>query len=121
MEFYLINHAKIRREKISGKLVTLHNVQIGLQVKRGLHWRKTWRDDIDTNDTNIPKKRLFGTIIGYTNNIGQLVGKNSTSIYDTDKITKKTGSAWAVVKWYNNKESVYPIGAEKLYSLVIAE
>jgi hypothetical protein len=118
MNFYLVNHAKIRQENISGQLVSLHNVRIGLRVKRGLHWRRSWRDDIDTNDTNIPKKRLCGTIIGYTNHNYVLVGKNSRRFYDTDKITEKSPPGWAVVRWDNDKKSVYPIGAENLYSLV---
>ena len=59
------------------------------------------------------------TIIGYTNNV--LVGENSNSIYHTDKITTQSGPGWAVVRWDNNNESVYPIGAENLYSLGIED
>ena len=60
MDSYLVNHAKIRNENISVDLVSLENVHIGLRVKRGLHWRSSWKDDIDRNDTNIPKKDLVG-------------------------------------------------------------
>ncbi len=124
MDSFLINHMKIDIDSTiqADKLVSQDNVNIGLIVKRGLHWRKTWKDDIDKKDTNIPKKRLHGSIIGYTNNDGVLVGKNSMSIYDTDKITEQSSvPGWAVVKWYNDKESIYPIGAENLYSLAIVE
>ena len=90
MNSYLVNHMKIDIDRTiqADKLVSQDNVHIGLIVKRGLHWRKTWKDDIDKKDTNIPKKRLHGTIIGYTNNDCVLVGKNSNRIYDTDKITE---------------------------------
>ncbi len=120
MDSYLVNHSKIRNENISVDLVSLENVHIGLRVKRGLHWRASWKDDIDRNDTNIPKNRLGGTIIGYTNN-NVLVGENSNSIYHTDKITTQSGPGWAVVRWDNNNESVYPIGAENLYTLGIED
>ena len=119
MSSNLVNHAKIRNENISSHLVSLNNVHIGLRIKRGFHWRASWRHDIDTFDTNIPKRRLGGIVIGYTNNKNELIGENSMSIYDTDRITDKSGPGWAVVKWDNNKKSIYPIGAENLYSLGI--
>ena len=122
----LVNHARIRTENISANhlvyLVSLENVHIGLRVQRGVHWRASWKDDMDKADITVPnvaKRRLGGIIIGYTNNKNMLVGRNSERKYDHDKIKHNTGPGWAVVKWDNNKKCIYPIGAENLYSLKI--
>ena len=72
-----------------------------------LHWRKSWRDDIDKTDTNIPKTRLGGIVIGYTDYNNELIGVNSMRSYDTDRITENTGPGWAVVKWNNGITTVY--------------
>ena len=55
--------------------------------------------------------------------LGKLIAKKcQTTFYDTDKITEQSSvPGWAVVKWYNDKESIYPIGAENLYSLAISQ
>ena len=45
MDSFLINHMKIDIDRTiqADKLVSQDNVNIGLIVKRGLHWRKTWK------------------------------------------------------------------------------
>lgn len=89
----------------AANIVVRSNVAVGLRVRRNsAHWRnKKWRDD----------KRGPGTVIGYTNADGVLVGGNSERQYDTDRITHTSGPDWAVVRWDNTgKASVYPVGAE---------
>mmetsp|Transcript_18180 Transcript_18180/g.56795 ORF Transcript_18180/g.56795 Transcript_18180/m.56795 type:complete len:122 (-) Transcript_18180:205-570(-) len=117
----LVNHSKIRIQNTHGTRVSLSNVRTGMRVRRGFHWNpKSWRDDIDTDDTNNPKRRLSGTVVGYVNKKCQLVGENSMQTSRFDRITNENGSGWAVVEWDNTKRSVYPIGAEGLYTLYIS-
>ena len=116
----LINHNKIRSNpSIIGICVELSNIFVGMRVKQGFQWRAKWRDNIDTTSTTNPKKRLGGVIIGYVNENNMLVGQNTMRKYETDKITHKNGPGWAVVRWDNHIESIYPIGAENVYSLQI--
>lgn len=88
-------------------LVTLDNVAIGMRVRRNpAHWRKNkWRDDGDGGG---------GTVVGYTDSGGVLVGENAPRRFATDAfnaITRDTGPAWAVVSWDTGRASIYPIGA----------
>jgi hypothetical protein len=91
--------------------VTLSNVEIGLRVVRGRHWRygrNAWTDD----------KHDPGTVVGFTNAHGHLEGRNTTAMskYETfydfvDGIPFQRGG-WCAVHWdATHKESVYPIGA----------
>lgn len=86
-------------------VLTPEQLEVGMRVCRNEdHWRpKKWRDD----------RRGPGTIIGYTDADGVLVGSNSGSLYDTDRVTHTIGPHWAVVRWdVTGKASVYPVGAE---------
>ena len=90
---------------IASDIVTPNLLEIGLRVCRNDdHWRpKKWRDD----------KRGPGTVIGFTDSGGVLVGENSGSKYDTDRVTHTIGPNWAVVRWdVTGKASAYPAGAE---------
>jgi len=90
-------------------VVTGHNVKLGIIVKRNPdHWRKKkWKDD----------GHGFGTVIGYTDETGKLIGVNSDRKYNTDRITHENGFGWCIVRWVNTgKKSVYPIGASNLLS-----
>ena len=115
-----MNHSKLRNSFSDGVDVTLANVYIGMQVRRGRRWRKSWRDDIVRRSLTIPKLRSFGTVIGFTNANGLLVGENTMRKYPHDSITAANGPAWACVLWTETGvKSTYPIGAEDLFSLTI--
>ena len=116
----LVNHARLSVAAVAGVPVTLESVQIGLRVRRGRHWRKTWRDDIDKEDVCIPKERMAGTVRGYTAHTGALVGRNSDRKHPHDRITCANGPGWCVVAWDTGRVSIYPIGAEGLLSLCAA-
>ena len=116
---------KVRFLPASVEDVTLENCRVGMLVRRGRVWNNTkWRDDIDKTytDATVAKPRVSGRVIGFTNAQGILVGRNSTREYDTDRITAQHGPGWAVVTWHlvAPTTSVYPIGAEGVYSLVAA-
>ena len=96
------------REQECGPLVTADDVCLGRRVQWGKHWSTKWRDNI--GDT---KERVAGTIIGYVDETG-LVGENSNREYNQVQQGQKD---WCVVRWDNGKQSVYPIGAQGLYSL----
>ena len=96
--------------------VTLDNVFIGQRVKQGRYWRSKWRDNIDKTSTTIPKKRVIGTVIGYIKD-GIIIGKNTTRIYNT--LNDRNITKWCCVVWDNGNESVYSIGNNNLYSLII--
>ena len=92
----------------------LSSVQLGLRVKRGRDWRNgknKWRHDMCDGF------RCAGTVIGYTDENGILVGENTQSTsFDTfqfDHLGAKVGPAWCAVKWDNGKESIYPIGSQQ--------
>ena len=90
-----------------------------MHVRSGRVWnKKKWRDDIDGSSRSTPKIRVPGHIIGYTNDEGILVGRNSGREYDTDRITRANGPGWAVVEWETGKSSVYPIGYNGVHALV---
>jgi len=95
------------RERECGPIVNAENVCLGRRVQWGKHWSKKWRDNISA------KERVNGTIIGYVDESG-LVGVNSEREYNQVHEGQKD---WCVVKWDNGKQSVYPIGAQGLYSL----
>ena len=116
----LMNHNKIRSHRsMIGICVDLSNIFLGMRVKQGFQWRSKWRDNIDITSTTHPKKRLGGMVIGYVNENKMLVGENTMRDYETDKITRSNGPGWAVVRWDNRNESIYPIGAENIYALQI--
>ena len=119
----LVNHDNLSANALGtqGVDVTLSNVYIGLKVRRGRHWNnKKWRDDIDSSSDLRLKPRVCGQVIGFTDEDGNLVGDNSEREYETDRITKANGPNWAVVKWDTDKSSIYPIGAEGLFSLIVS-
>ena len=84
-------------------VVTLSNIELGMRVVRNpRNWRRKWRDD----------RRGVGSVIGYTDCGGTLVGENSGREYATDRITGESGPGWAVVRWdESGAASVYPVGA----------
>lgn len=121
-----INYVNLRCDaSVTGKSVTLENVKLGMQVARGRQWNpKKWRDDIVTTDkpvnANAPKRRSPGVIMGYTDSFGHLVGLNTNRKYSTDRVTKSNGPGWACVRWIETERmSIYPIGAQGVYSLVV--
>ena len=119
----LVNHDNLSANALGtqGVDVTSSNVYIGLKVRRGRHWNtKKWRDDIDSSSDLRPKPRVCGQVIGFTDADGNLVGDNSEREYETDRITKANGPGWAVVKWDTSKSSIYSIGAEGLFSLIVS-
>lgn len=105
------------REQECGPLVTADDVCLGRRVQWGKHWSKKWRDNIGDTKEQVPsgytKERVAGTIIGYVDETG-LVGENSNREYNQVQQGQKD---WCVVRWDNGKQSVYPIGAQGLYSL----
>ena len=72
-----INHDKPRSSFSDRADVTLENVYIGVRVRRGRTWRPKWRDDIVRQSQGNPKRRSHGTVIGFTNESGLLVGENT--------------------------------------------
>lgn len=119
----MVNHDNLSANALGthGVDVTSSNVYIGLKVRRGRHWNtKKWRDDIDSSSDLRPKPRVCGQVIGFTDEGGSLVGDNSGREYETDRITEGNISNWAVVKWDTDKSSIYPIGAEGLFSLIVS-
>ena len=85
-------------------LLTADAVALGQRVVRNPNnWRGgRWRDD-----RNRP-----GTVVGFTDADGALVGINSGSPYVYERISEASGAAWAVVRWDATRAmSVYPIGA----------
>ena len=107
---WTVNHSKLMETALSleGVDVTLANVYLGLKVRRGRHWRRHWRDDIDKRSKLHPKPRLYGHVIGYTD-----AGGSEGEIH----LLEDNGPGWAVVAWDTGKVAPYPIGAEGLYSL----
>ena len=55
-----------------------------------------------------------GTVIGYTDASGKLVGENAKRKYN--EITQDSGPGWCVVHWDYGLKSVYPIGASNFLS-----
>lgn len=48
--------------------VNTSNIAIGVRVRRGRAWRpEKWRDDLDKRSTAVPKPRVAGTVVGFTN------------------------------------------------------
>jgi hypothetical protein len=79
-----------------------------MRVERGVDWRPTkWNAD----------KHLPGTVIGFSDEDGTLVGTNTNAQYwdrfyldQRNKVT--VGPAWCAVRWDATKtELIYPIGA----------
>lgn len=101
------------RERECGPLVNADNVCLGRRVQWGKHWSKKWRDNILQNSSSTPKERANGTIIGYVDESG-LQGINTKRKYNQ---VQQGQEDWCVVEWDNGNQSVYPIGAQGLYSL----
>ena len=101
--------------------VTVHNAYIGMTVRRGMHWRNSWRDDIDREDPSfvdglgISKRRLPGRIIGFTDAIGNLVGECGNRKYNILGATDTPHMS--VVEWDNGTQSVYAIGHLGVFAL----
>ena len=121
---FQMNHQNMNHQNIGinsnfnshATLVDLQNIHLGMIVKRGRDWNnRKWRDDIDRNSTTIPKTHLSGEIIGFTNAQGALIGENTNRDYN--RIHDSQGPGWCCVRWSNGNESVYPVGAEHIYSL----
>jgi hypothetical protein len=97
-----MNVQKLRSCELDAALadVTVANVALGARVRRGRVWNKAkWRDDVDTGSAACPRPRLTGTVVGYTDAGGKLVGENSGRQFDTDRVTESSGPGWAVVEW----------------------
>lgn len=86
-------------------MVTAENVALGMRVRRNQRdWRNKWRDDHGG----------LGTVVGYTDAYGRLVGANAPQRFASDRfnlVAADTGPDWAVVEWFAGCVSVYPIGA----------
>ena len=108
-----LNPDSILEYENHGELVTIGNVCLDRRVCPGRHWSKKWRDNIDSDSFEEPKARLQGTIIGYVDDSG-LVGQNSYREYNQ---VQQGQRKWCVVEWDNGKRSVYPIGAQGIFSL----
>ena len=99
----------------SADLVCGDNVCVDRRVKQGKHWNtKKWRDHIDRMSTEVPKARVHGNIIGYTDEHGKLHGQNTVRQYNQ---VQQGQAHWCVVRWDNGNMSVYPIGAQGIYAL----
>eukprot|EP00966_Prymnesium_polylepis_P072088 1674418-Prymnesium_polylepis.1 len=125
-----MNTQKLRSSELDAALVdvTANNIFVGARVRRGRVWNKAkWRDDVDTSSATCPRPRLAGTVVGYTDAVGKLVGENSGRQIDTDRVTEASGPGWGVVQWDASspsragKRSVYPVGAMGVHSLVFAQ
>ena len=118
--------------------VTLDNVSVGLEVRRGPDWRSRWRED----------GRRGGVVLGFTDGKGVLHGSNAAQRWDADfrdrtyhdafwtldhttltetdddllapwrrgqiardGDTATVGAGWAAVQWASGVSSIYPIGA----------
>ena len=101
-------------EMDSRLIVSAENVSVGLRVKQGKHWNQKWRDNVDKAATVCPKPRFSGTIVGYTDEDGQLHGRNSERQYNQ---VQQGQANWCDVCWDNGNVSVYPIGAQGIYAL----
>ena len=113
-----LNLSKLRHYNVHGRDIEWDNVSLGTRVRRGRTWRPTWRDDIDTTSDQVPRPRVSGIVVGYVDSDDVLVGRNTNAIYDTDRLGANRG--WVAVRWDTGKESVYPIGAYGVFSLVAA-
>lgn len=114
-----LNRDKLRNADTAGLVdVTSSNVFLGATVRRGRHWNSRWRDDVDKGSEMRPKLRVYGRVVGFTNESG-LVGQNSGRPFDADRITPDTPSGWAVVEWSSGVRSVYPIGYDATFSLAM--
>lgn len=112
--YLCMNLENIQEDEIHGTLVTTDNVCLGRRVCRGRHWNKKWRDNIDSESPEIPKRRVHGTVVGYIDEEGGLVGENVGRKYNQ---VQQKQQGWCVVEWDNAKRSVYPIGAQGIYAL----
>ena len=98
-------------------IVNSANVCIDRRVKQGKHWNKKWRANIDTDSLWTLEKRVWGTIIGYTDENGQLYGQNCGGKYNQ---VQQGQANWCVVRWDNQNVSLYPIGAQGVYAWAYA-
>jgi len=114
LAYVCMNIENIMENEFHGTLVTVDNVCLERRVCRGRHWNNKWRDNIDWNSSESPKSRVHGTVVGYVDDEGQLVGENSGREYNQVQQGKR---GWCVVVWDNGKRSVYPIGDQGVYAL----
>lgn len=110
-----INFDRLIKRKSSKNTLKWEEVLLNQRVKRGHHWNRKWRQDIDKTSEEKIKPRLPGTIIGYIDQNQNLIGRNTNAKYDYDRLT--TSPYWVAVKWDTGEESVYPVGYEGIYSL----
>lgn len=112
---YRIAYKKMKREHMFvpqiwndlGETITPGNVSLDRRVRQGQVWNKSWRE-VSTD---------CGTIIGYTDDHGTLIGENIQHCYNQVQQGKKN---WCVVRWDNGETRIYPIGAHDVYSLAFA-
>tara|TARA_B110000046_G_scaffold164190_1_gene179617 strand:- start:2436 stop:2792 length:357 start_codon:yes stop_codon:yes gene_type:complete len=118
-----MNLQKLTRYELDAAFVDVNhsNIAIGVRVRRGRAWRPAkWRDDLDRCSTAVPRPRLAGTVVGFTDARGNLVGENSGRTNATDCVTEESGVGWAVVQWDTGTRSVYPVGSMGVHSLVFS-
>ena len=91
--------------------VDLSSVRVGMRVGRGEGWQAgKWRSDVQGGE------RCRGTVIGFTDSEGELVGANTTGrhydrFYLDPDGKPNVGPGWAAVEWDNGNQSIYPIGS----------
>lgn len=112
--YLCMNLDNIQEHEHHGTLVTVENVCLERRVGRGRHWNTKWRDNIDSDSPETPKRRVHGTIVGYVDEDKQLVGENAGRTYNQ---VRQRQQGWCVVEWDNGTRSVYPIGAQGIYAL----
>jgi hypothetical protein len=112
---YRLAYKKMKREHMFvpqmwnalDETVTPANVSLDRRVRQGQVWNKSWRGA--STDS--------GTIIGYTDDDGTLIGQNIPRCYNQVQQRKKH---WCVVRWDNDKTHIYPIGAHGVHALAFA-
>lgn len=113
----MLNHRNVRHTYGIRRL-EWEEVGVGVRVRRGPDWNsKKWRDDVDTlgePDWSGTKPKVGGSVVGFIDEGGMLVGRDSTAKYCIDRLSV---TGWAAVRWDNGKESVYPVGFENVFSL----
>mmetsp|Transcript_841 Transcript_841/g.934 ORF Transcript_841/g.934 Transcript_841/m.934 type:complete len:145 (-) Transcript_841:104-538(-) len=104
--------------------VHMNNVLVGMRVRRGRHWRtgrKGWRDDKISSAASRNPVVGAGTVVGFSDERGGLVGRNAQTedYYNTFHFTRGSGEGsrvtvgpgWCAVQWDSGIEAIYPIGA----------
>ena len=103
LDYLDMNIEHIREYNDHGSLVTVENACIGRRVCRGKHWSTKWN-----------ALRASGTVIGYVGSSG-LVGEKIDRAHNQ---VREGQYGWCVVEWEDiGRRSIYPIGADGIYSL----